>query len=158
MSIVKSAKTSDFNLSGIWPHYSFWGCKTCLTQEAPLGCGNDYPVCPKCKSRMEIISVSQSDFSEWLKIHSVLINLLETDKINYNELMRRAEKEISYSAKRAIEMYIPVWEKEPSWGMFKSCAKYNALCQGEIEQCQCLMREYGMVEEKDIGKCEPLKE
>lgn len=64
-----------------------------------------------------------------------------------NAILRKAEHTISYSAKRAIEMYFPVWEKEPAWYLFLKCAEHYHLCQVEIEQCKDLMEQFGMVEE-----------
>ena len=66
-------------------------------------------------------------------------------RVNTDTLLRRAEHEISYSAKRAIEMYIPVWEKGPAPNLFKKCAEVYALCQGEVEQCRTLMTELEMI-------------
>ena len=66
-------------------------------------------------------------------------------EIDPNAIMRRAEHEISYGAKRAIEMYIRVWEKGPAPHLFDKCARAHHLCQGEIEKCRVLMDEIGMV-------------
>ena len=61
-----------------------------------------------------------------------------------NKIMRRAEQEISYSAKRAVEMYYPVWEKQPAMYLFDKCAEHYHLSKGAIEQCKNLMIECGM--------------
>jgi len=65
-------------------------------------------------------------------------------RVNTDTLLRRAEHEISYGAKRAIEMYLPVWEKGPALELFNKCAEHHALCRGEIEKCRALMVELGM--------------
>lgn len=65
--------------------------------------------------------------------------LVDTDKI-----LRKAEHEISYSAKRAIEMYCPVWEKEPVMYLFDKCAEHFGLGAGETTKCKKLMEEMGM--------------
>lgn len=152
-------KISDFDLTGIWPHHSFFGCKTCITQGELLTNCAGYPICSKCGKRHDIITVTEQDFTEWLAKPTFerVLNGMDKKRIDYNKLVRRAEKEISYSARRAIEMYIPAWEKEPSWNLFRYCAKKLALCESEIERCQWLMREFYMVEESEIGNCEPLK-
>ena len=69
-------------------------------------------------------------------------------RVVVDELLRRAECEISYSAKRAIELYLPVWEKGPAWNLFLKCAQAYALCAGEIEKCRALMTEAGMTHDK----------
>jgi hypothetical protein len=69
------------------------------------------------------------------------------DNLKADRILRRAENEISYCAKRAIEMYIPVWEKEPAYYLFLKCAEAWHLCQGEIEKCKALMAEFDMIEE-----------
>jgi hypothetical protein len=68
--------------------------------------------------------------------------------VDHDKLIRRAEHEISYSAKRAIEMYIPVWETQPAWYLFLKCADKYCLCAGEIEKCKVLLSEFGMVEKE----------
>ena len=60
-------------------------------------------------------------------------------------LLRRAEHEISYGAKRAIEMYLPVWEQGPSDALFDKCADVHTLCEGERQKCRALMREFDML-------------
>ena len=67
-------------------------------------------------------------------------------EIDSDRLMRRAEHEINYRARRAIEMFLPVWKKDLSFAMFHVCANSHCLCQGEIEKCKALMEESGMTE------------
>jgi len=64
--------------------------------------------------------------------------------MNTDTILRRAEHEISYRAKRAIEMFIPVYDKDKSLVMFDKCAERHALCQGEIEKCRDLMVNMGL--------------
>ena len=59
--------------------------------------------------------------------------------MNTDTVLRRAEHEISYRAKRAIEMFIPVYNKDKSFAMFGKCAEHHGLCQGEILKCRDLM-------------------
>jgi len=61
-----------------------------------------------------------------------------------NKLLVRAEHEISYGAKRAIEMFLPVWDKDKCLTMFDKCAESHCLCQGEVEKCKLLMNEMGI--------------
>ena len=66
-----------------------------------------------------------------------------------NGIMRRAEHEICYSAKRAIEVYYPSWQDgaehaDHEADIFTLCAKHYGLKQGQIESCQRLMAEFGM--------------
>ena len=68
------------------------------------------------------------------------------DDVDYNKLLLEAEHTISYRAKRAIEMYIPVWKKGPASYLFDKCAGHHCLCAGEIEKCRVLMVEFGMEE------------
>ena len=131
-------------LSGCWPHYHFMGCPKCSISLAPFAISN--PACPQCGKRMRVFKVTQEEFDAWLKRRAVM-NYGKMPEPDINDLMRRAENEISYKAKRAIEMYWPVWEKEPAFYLFLKCAENNALCQGEIDKCRFLMQEYGMVEE-----------
>jgi hypothetical protein len=63
--------------------------------------------------------------------------------MNTDTILRRAEHEISYRAKRAIEMFIPVYDKDKSLVMFDKCADHHALCRGEIEKCRDLMINMG---------------
>lgn len=72
--------------------------------------------------------------------------------VDDNRLLLRAEHEICYSAKRAIEMYIPVWEKQPCDSLFGICADAFVLSDGERKQCLDLMREFGMLEIKEEGE------
>jgi hypothetical protein len=103
-------KTSDFDLTGIWPYSAFFGCKTCLKQEEFTCNSSGYPSCPKCGERFEIINVTEQDFAEWLVKPTLerVLNRMEKKRIDYNKLVRRAEREISYSARMAIEMFIPL--------------------------------------------------
>jgi len=66
-----------------------------------------------------------------------------------NGIMRRAEHEICYFAKRAIEMYYEAWQEgaehsDAGWDIFTLCAKHYCLKQWQIEACQKLMKEFGM--------------
>lgn len=66
-----------------------------------------------------------------------------------NGLMRRAEHEICYSAKRAIEMYYDLWKQGaeyslPEANLFSLCANRHGLNHGQIEACRKLMQEFGM--------------
>lgn len=70
---------------------------------------------------------------------NLLLQSLDTDL-----LLKAAEHMISYSSKRAIEMYLPVWKKEPALYLFDRCAKHYGLRQGEIEKCKGLMAKFGM--------------
>lgn len=68
----------------------------------------------------------------------------ETD-YRWEKILRRAEHEVSYSAKRAIEMYIEVWEKEPAMYLFEGPISKNwCLSRDDIKRCVALMEEYGM--------------
>ena len=69
------------------------------------------------------------------------------NNFDINGIMRLAEHRISYSAKRAIEMYYSVWVKKPAWYLFLKCAEANSLNNEEISACRRLMEERGMVEE-----------
>ena len=69
--------------------------------------------------------------------------------IDFNGLLLRAEHEISYSAKRAIEMYIPVYEKGPAINLFEKCAEHYHLLPGQVEQCKLLMLAAGMKDYSD---------
>lgn len=134
------------DLKGCWPWYSFMGCRPCGIRLAPFAA--TVPMCPKCGKHMHIFQVTEEEFAKWLEHQSRKLALVarKPPKPDFDELIRRAEHEISYRAKRAIEMYIPVWEKEPAYYLFLKCAEAHVLCRGEIEKCRYLMREYGMVE------------
>ena len=60
-----------------------------------------------------------------------------------DNLVRRAEPEISYRAKRAIEMFLHVSDKDKSLTMFDKCAESHFLCQGEAEKCKSLLIKLG---------------
>ena len=63
----------------------------------------------------------------------------------WNRALRRAEHEISYLAKRAIEMYIEVWEKEPALYIFEGpIAKHFWLEPWQVEDCIQIMKEEGL--------------
>jgi hypothetical protein len=66
-----------------------------------------------------------------------------------NGIMRRAEHEICYFAKRAIEEYYVYWQEgnehaDHEADIFTLIAKHHCLKQGQIESCQRLMKEFGM--------------
>ena len=62
-----------------------------------------------------------------------------------NDLLRRAEHEISYSAKRAIEMYLPVYEQGAAFYLFCKCAEHR-LSRIEMDECGEIMAQFGMLE------------
>ncbi len=66
-----------------------------------------------------------------------------------NGIMRRAEHEICYFAKRAIEEYYIFWQEgnehaDHEADIFTLIAKHNCLKPGQIESCERLMKEFGM--------------
>lgn len=64
-----------------------------------------------------------------------------------NDLLRRAEHEVSYSAKRAVEMYLPVYKQEAAFYLFCSiCAKHYGLNGIEMDNCGRIMAQFGMLE------------
>jgi len=67
-----------------------------------------------------------------------------------NKLLLTAEHEIRYSAKRAIEMFLPVWDKDKSFTMFHICTQHYCLCQGEAEKCKSLMIKFGFTDKLTI--------
>lgn len=91
------------------------------------------------ESRHRLLDVECPSKEPWMAVNP------DGARVNTDTLLRRAEHEISYRAKRAIEMYIPVWEKGPAPYLFEKCAEHYVLCQGEIEQCRALMAELEMV-------------
>ena len=91
------------------------------------------------ESRCRLLEVECPTKEPWMAVSP------DGTRVNTDTLLHRAEHEISYGAKRAIEMYIPVWEKGPAPNLFEKCAEHYVLCQGEIEQCRALMAELGMV-------------
>ena len=69
------------------------------------------------------------------------------DNIDINGLMREAEHSISYSAKRAIEMYyIDVYILEPAIYLFDKAAEAYALREWETTHCKELMLKFGMMD------------
>ena len=63
-----------------------------------------------------------------------------------DKCMRRAEHEACYNAKRAIEMYAPAWEMEPSMDLFMKIAGDRFyLSREHMEICRKIMTEEGMV-------------
>ena len=146
--IVKNAKLFNIDdLQGCWPWTPLMVCRPCAIRWG-TGTNPATSKCPKCGREMEFIHVTEEMFATWLEQKDKLRILIsgKRPKPDFHELSLRAEHEISYSAKRAIQMYIPVWETEPAYYLFLKCAQAHVLCQGEIEQCRYLMREYGMVE------------
>lgn len=47
--------------------------------------------------------------------------------IDFSLLLYSAEHQICYSAKRAIEMHIPVWKECPAINLFEKCAEHYRL-------------------------------
>lgn len=69
------------------------------------------------------------------------------DNIDINGLMREAEHSISYSAKRAIEMYYgQVYVLEPAIYLFDKAAENYALREWETILCKELMLKFGMID------------
>lgn len=143
------------NLSGCWPWSSFMGCSPCGLRLSSFTA--TLPMCPQCGKRMHIFEVTEDEFTAWIERAGKFSKVMRDNfpEPNFDQLLRRAEHEISYSAKRSIEMYIPVWKQEPAFNLFLKCA--FSLSLGEIEKCRYLMREYGMVEASGLGKLEPTK-
>jgi hypothetical protein len=54
----------------------------------------------------------------------------------------RAEHEISYSAKRAIERFLGLPDDGVDEVAFMECAKAHSLCEGEVEKCKALLAEF----------------
>ena len=59
--------------------------------------------------------------------------------------MRRAEKEIRYSAKRAVESYAEVWMVEPSVDLFVVACARNGISTGEMEILKKILKEERMM-------------
>jgi hypothetical protein len=63
-----------------------------------------------------------------------------------NDLLRRAEHEISYGAKRAVEMYLPAYKQEAAFYLFCKCAEHYGLSRIEMDECGEIMAQFGMLE------------
>lgn len=135
---------SHYNLSKLSIGDQFFGCPCCGTMQK-VGLARRM-ICPnpQCEGFMDRRKVSRHPLMPGERID------LPVAYLNDDQLLRRAEHEISYSAKRAIEMYIPVWEAEPAWNLFLKCAQAHALSKDKIEACKRLMRQFGMVEEEVV--------
>jgi len=74
--------------------------------------------------------------------------ITKSARMNFDidNIMRKAEQRISYSAKKAIEMYYEVWLEKPAYGLFLKCAEHYGLDEHKIEACRLLMKRFGMVE------------
>ncbi len=66
-----------------------------------------------------------------------------------DKLMRRAEHEVCYGAKRAVEMYLPVYAQEAAFYLFRKCAEHYGLSESEILKCRDIMDQFGMLEEQE---------
>lgn len=73
---------------------------------------------------------------------------MTNDQISaWDKVLRRAEHEVNYMAKRAVEMYIEVWEKDEgkSRYLFEGpISKHWFLEPWQIEHCVTIMKEAGL--------------
>ena len=63
---------------------------------------------------------------------------------DFNRLLSEAEHNISYGAKRAIEMYIPVWSKGHCIELFYKCCNRYCIDKFDVKKCVLLMDKFGM--------------
>lgn len=64
-----------------------------------------------------------------------------------SELLREVEKKVGGDAMRAVQMYLPVYEKEAAFYLFCSiCAKHYGLNGIQMDNCGRIMASYGMLE------------
>jgi hypothetical protein len=69
-----------------------------------------------------------------------------TDK-QWSNLLKRVETEVSGEASRAVQMYIPVYEKEAAFWLFCGpCANHYGLNGLEKDNCGRIMAQFGMLE------------
>ena len=139
VKLLTEGKILDINnLTACWPYYTFMGCPEC---------GIRYPIreiedlkCPVCAKKTIFVQVTKGMFHTWL-------NSGHTPKLDFDILSRRAEHEISYNAKRAIQNFISIRDWYHNWDAFLKGAWF--LCEGEIQQCKYLLQEYLMIASDD---------